>query len=89
MLDYFMIDHTRRSWALNRWINAMFRLFKPQIAELARDRTIATWQPNDASSVTCALDDRSLEVTSRIEIDIDRQVQQVETCLARLGLWRR
>jgi hypothetical protein len=85
MLDHFVVDHTRPSWALNRWISAMFRLFKPQIVELlrARDRTIAAWRPsNGAPSV---YDDRSLEVTSMTAVDIDRQIGTVEAALVRIG----
>jgi hypothetical protein len=86
MLDYFVIDHTRPSWALNRWISAMFRLFKPQIAELvrARDRTIAGWRSNKSRAAS-VYDERSLEVTSAVEIDIDRQIQKIDIALARLG----
>src|SRR5262249_23466720 len=93
MLDYFVVDHTRPSWALNRWISAMFRLFKPQIAELvhARDRTIAAWRPRAGAQVG-VYDNRALEVTSVIAIDIDRQIGIVEAalaprcCMARLPL---
>ncbi|MGE3280062.1 MAG: hypothetical protein AB7O13_03505 [Alphaproteobacteria bacterium] len=86
MLDYFVIDHTRPSWALNRWISAMFRLFKPQIVELvrARDRTIAAWR-SKTSGPASVYDDRSLEVTSAVAIDIDRQIQKIDIALARLG----
>lgn len=85
MLDYFAIDHTRPSWALNRWISALFRLFKPQIVELvhARDRTIAAWRPRAGAQVS-VYDDRSLEVTAVTAIDIDRQIVRVEGALARL-----
>lgn len=86
MIDYFVIDHTRPSWALNRWISAMFRLFKPQIIELvrARDRTIAARRPK-TSGAASVYDDRSLEVTSAVAIDIDRQIQKIDIALARLG----
>ena len=86
MLDHFVIDHTRPSWALNRWISAMFRLFKPQIIALlhARDRTIAAWRPKAGASLS-VYDDRRLEVTSVLAIDIDRQIDQVEAALARIG----
>lgn len=86
MLDYFVVDHTRPSWALNRWISGMFRLFKPQIAELvqARDRTTAAWRLKSVATLS-VYDDRSLEVTSMIAIDIDRQIAEVEAALARLA----
>jgi hypothetical protein len=50
----------------------------------ARDRTIAAWRPNDAAAVSVD-DDRSLEVTSVIAIDIDRQIGQVEAALVRVA----
>jgi len=86
MLDYFAIDHTHPSWALNRWISAMFRLFKPQMLELvrARDRTIAAWRSRAGAKVS-AYDDRLLEVTSMLAIDIDRQIARIEAALTRLG----
>jgi hypothetical protein len=85
MLDYFVIDHTRPSWALNRWISAMFRLFKPQIVALvqARDRTIAAWRPADTA--TSVYDDPSLEVTSTMALDIDQHIERIELALSRLG----
>lgn len=86
MLDYFVVDHTRPSWALNRWISAMFRLFRPQMIELlhARDRTIAVWRPKHGMAHS-VYDDRSLDVTSTMAIDIDRQIGHVEAALARIG----
>jgi hypothetical protein len=38
MLDRFLIDHAYPSWPVNRWISAMFRLFRPQIVELLERR---------------------------------------------------
>jgi hypothetical protein len=84
MLDRFLIDHTRPSWALNRWISAMFRLFRPQMIALvhARDRAVAQWQrQSDAAPVI--YDDRSRDVASTIEIDVDEQIARVAAELAR------
>ena len=42
MLDRFVVDLARPSWPLNRWISALFRLFRPQMAALlhARDDAV-------------------------------------------------
>ena len=31
MLDHFVIDHAYPSWLVNRWISAMFVLYRPHI----------------------------------------------------------
>ena len=81
LLDVFMIDHTQPSWPVNRWISAMVRLFKPQIADLlrARDRKIAHWQ--DQTPEADVFEDRSLEVTSFLDISVEVQVQAVAKAL--------
>lgn len=45
MLDRFRFDHTFPCLAVNRWVNAMVDLFRPQIEALitARDKTVALW----------------------------------------------
>ena len=81
MLEHFEIDHARPSWPVNRWITAMVRLFRPQIRELLemRDQTVASWQ--GARSVKNVYEDRDLEVTSFVDIDIDRQIKAVAKAL--------
>ncbi len=81
MLEHFEIDHARPSWPVNRWITAMVRLFRPQIRELLemRDQTVASWQ--GARSVKNVYEDRDLEVTSFVDIDIDRQVEAIAKAL--------
>lgn len=81
MLDNFEIDHARPSWPVNRWITAMLRLYRPQIRELLvmRDRTVASWQA--AGSVKNVYEDRDLEVTSFVDVDVDRQVGAVAKAL--------
>lgn len=84
LLDVFKIDHAQPSWPVNRWIGAMIRLFKPQIADLlqARDRKVAAWQ--ELVPDGDVFEDRGLEVTSFLDISIDRQVRGVaEALLAR------
>ena len=83
MLPRFVVDQTRPSWAINRWISAVVTLFRPQIEKLllARDAAVAEWQhdrlpPN-------VYDDRDLEVTSYADVSIDSQVNAVRALKAR------
>jgi len=81
LLDVFKIDHAQPSWPVNRWITAMVRLYKPQIADLlrARDRKVAAWR--DSNPDSDVFEDRDLEVTSFLDISLDRQVQGVARAL--------
>jgi hypothetical protein len=85
MLDLFEIDHTRPSWPVNRWLGAMIRLYRPQIESLiiARDRKVAEWQRRYPEADV--YEDRNLEITSFIDIDIDAQVQAVEAARAEMS----
>jgi hypothetical protein len=82
MLDRFAIDHARPSWPVNRWITAMMRLFRPEIAELLRkrDRAVADWAARHPGEDV--YEDRRLEVTSQLKISIDDQIRAVEQALA-------
>ncbi len=81
LLDYFKVDIARPSWPANRWVSAMVRLFKPQILELleVRDRTVEDWQR--AHGDRDVFEDRELEITSYMEIDIEAQVRAVGAAL--------
>jgi hypothetical protein len=81
MLDYFVIDHARPSWPANRWITALVRLYRPQIVKLvrARDRVVADWQTQHPTRDV--YEDRDLEVTSVMDVDIDTQLQRINTAL--------
>lgn len=81
MLDRFVIDHTRPSWAANRWITAMIQLFRPQIESLlaARDEAVEAWQAKHPD--TDVFEDRQLEVTSDLEISVDLQIGQIRQAL--------
>ncbi len=84
MLARFVVDLARPSWALNRWITAMFGLFRPQMAELLRkrDAAIMNWRRRRRSKVH-VLEDRRLEVASTLDIDIDDQIRRIEAALKR------
>ena len=80
LLDNFEIDHTYPSWATNRWITAMVALYQPQIAQLLleRDQVIRNWADSHDGDV---LEDRDLEVTSKISLDIKHQIKQINKAL--------
>lgn len=81
LLDVFNIDHAQPSWPVNRWITAMVRLFKPQIADLlrARDRKVASWL--EGRPEADVFEDRDLEVTSYLDISLEQQIQDVANAL--------
>ncbi|GBD41698.1 hypothetical protein HRbin39_01082 [bacterium HR39] len=83
MLDRFEIDHAWPSWPTNRWLGAMVRLFRPQIARLLieRDRAVEAWQRRHPDRDV--YEDRELEVTSILPVSIDDQIRRIEE---RLGL---
>lgn len=86
LLDVFKIDHAQPSWPVNRWVSAMVRLYKPQIADLllARDRKVAAWQQRLPD--VDVYEDRDLEVTAFLDIALDQQIQGVaRALLARQG----
>jgi len=81
MLNYFVIDHVRPSWAVNLWLSNMLILFRPQIAALiaARDRAVEDWAAeNDSANV---YEDRELEVTTECPISIRDQIAAVRDAL--------
>ena len=78
----FLIDHTYPCLAVNLWITAMTRLFRPQIEFLLRERdgTIARWA--DQNPGTDVYEDRDLVVTSIWKIDVPKQIAAVNKALA-------
>jgi len=81
MLDFFEIDLAHPSWAVNRWISAMIPLFRPQIEWLIkrRDDAVAAWHKKKPRGDV--YEDRGLNITSEMAIDIERQVAAVEQAL--------
>jgi hypothetical protein len=63
------------------WLTSLIALFRPQIEFLlqARDRTLAAHRK--VSSAKTVYQDDTLEITSLIEIDIDRQIAAVDRAL--------
>jgi len=86
MLERFVVDLGRPSRRLNRWISAIFVLFRPEMAALlaARDAAIMQWRRRHRGKIH-VLEDRRLEVASAVEIDVEEQVRRVETALKRVA----
>jgi len=86
MLERFVVDVPRPSRALNRWIGAIFVLFRPQMAALlaARDAAIMQWRRRHRGKIH-VFEDRRLEVTSALAIDIEDQLRRIETVLKRVA----
>lgn len=86
MLDRFALGPIPPSPLLNRWMTAMLGFYKPQLAELiaARDAKVMDWRRRRRAKVH-VLDDRRLEVTSALDIDLQHQTDQVAAALRRVA----
>jgi hypothetical protein len=84
MVDRFTIDLARPSWPVNRWLSAMFRLFRPEMLTLLaeRDAAIMSWRRRHRGKVH-VFEDRRLEVTSQRAIDLDDQLGRIAAALRR------
>ena len=82
LLHHFHIGHETPSELANIWLNHLLVLFRPTIQALlhARDDILASYRPFDAD--VHVHDDRTLEVASIIDIDVDGQLWAVEAALA-------
>lgn len=82
LLPFFAIQHAQPSWPVNIWITNILILFRPQIRNLiaARDAAVAAWQRDHPGENV--YEDRGLEVTSELPIDVDRQIETVDRLLA-------
>jgi hypothetical protein len=71
------------TWPVNRWLTGMLRQFRPQIEALVqqRDERVRAWQRQYPDVNT--FEDRRLEVTSQVPVDVDAQVALLESRLAR------
>lgn len=82
MLGRFAIARATPSWPVNRWLGAMVRLFRPQIAALVEARDAAVAAHVGAHPDANVYEDRALEVTSALDIDVERQIAAVRAALA-------
>ena len=81
LLDHFHIGHETPSRLANVWLNNLLILFRPTIRTLlhARDEVLAKHAP--VSVDTHVFEDRNLEVTSIIDIDVTQQLAAIEDAL--------
>lgn len=82
MLSRFNIDHAWPSWPVNIWISAMMVLFQPQIELLLRqrDEVVSNW--TQAHPGVDVFEDRALELTGYLEINVEAQIRAVATALS-------
>ena len=73
MLDRFAIFEIEPSETLNRWISALLRLFRSQIAALLRmrDENVMAWRRRHRTYV---FEDPALEITSSLDISLETQL---------------
>jgi hypothetical protein len=78
MLDRFDMKVDKPSWPVNRWLTSLMRLFRSEIEELLRqrDRCVRHWQIEHPE--VNAYEDRRLEVTSRLPVDVETQLRLLE-----------
>lgn len=81
MLDRFVIDHAFPSWPVNRWISAMFVLFRPHIEALLRQRdaTIRVWA--EAHPGEDVFEDRKLDITSQLPVSVEDTLDKIEQAI--------
>ena len=78
MIANFRIDHARPSWPVNRWISAIFALFRPEIEHLLRERDVAIDRWLARHPDRNVHEDRDLEVTSEVAIHVEDRIREVE-----------
>ncbi|MDH3702404.1 MAG: hypothetical protein OEU46_13920 [Alphaproteobacteria bacterium] len=85
LLYLFKIDHIHPSWPVNIWVTNMLILFRPQIKQLiyARDDVIEAWQGKDPD--ISVFEDRDLEITAEINVDVDEQLTRIQQALEQKG----
>jgi hypothetical protein len=81
MVDRFRIDHAFPSWPVNIWLTHLLILFHPQVEWLLseRDRVVAQWQK--AHPGVDSYEDRRLDITSYMPIDVEAQIRGVMAAL--------
>ena len=81
LTDRFNIDHARPSWATNRWITSVLRLYRPCIAELLRQRDACIQRHAAVHPDTNVYEDRALEVTSEMWTTVEDFVVELEDAM--------
>jgi hypothetical protein len=81
MLDRFRIDHANPSWPVNRWLSAMFVLYRPQIVDLLleRDRVIEAWRRKLPGEDV--LENREIEILAQLPISLESTLAGLDAAL--------
>jgi hypothetical protein len=76
LLERFNAEIGRPSYLVNRWLTAILSLYHDDIAALIRrrDETLAAHKPPQG---VAAREDRALEVTSQIDVDLTATARQL------------
>ena len=81
MLDRFVVDLSWPSWPLNRWLTAMLVLYRPHIEKLIEERDRAVDAHQAAHPHLDAFEDRALEVTSGLDINLEDRLAEIRVML--------
>lgn len=81
MLDRFDMTMAQPSNALNRWVTSVMGMFRPQIEDLIRARDLKLAQFKAAHPQSDVFENRALQVTSEMPVDLLAQVCGIETAL--------
>jgi len=83
MLERYRIDHAFPSWPVNRWIGAMFVLFRPHIEALLleRDHVLGAWR--EALPEEDVWERREVEILSHMPISVEQTLAEVSAALDR------
>ncbi len=81
LIDRFVIDHAYPSWPTNRWLSAIFRLYRPDIEALLhhRDAVVEAWR--SAHPDLDVFEDRELEITGQVRISVKQRMQDIRAAL--------
>lgn len=75
MLPCFHVGHAEPSPMANRWIRSVMTLFHPQISDLLLARDVRVAERAGEIGKQAALEDRDLEITSCLEVDVDERIR--------------
>ncbi len=81
MLGRFRVDHAWPSWPVNRWLSAMFVLFRPHIEQLLleRDHVIGGWRERFPDADVLEL--RELDILARMPVSVEQTLLDVKAAL--------
>ncbi|MBK1697183.1 MULTISPECIES: DUF6969 family protein [Alphaproteobacteria] len=86
LLANFEMTGDKPAPEVNGWLSALLRLYRADIAALLTARDAALVQAGGGVVSEAALENRELEVTSQLEIDVAARIQIVEAEATRRGV---